>query len=100
MEKTLILTDELLLNKGFQKEKLPWYNDWYDDIQYEYRKEVPVIHSKDYYYLSITHLSNTKNRDWAVHVDNEVHSTSGKCDIQTIEQFNKFMELLDIDFKL
>lgn len=91
------ITRELLLNKGFTEDKVVWYEECPD---YVYTKEVPLFNSSNHYYISITTYSNTTNRDWSVHIDNEVHSTSGKCDIQTVEQFNLFMQLLDINFKL
>lgn len=41
-----------------------------------------------------------KGRDWTVHVDNCDRDTVAIVNIQTIEHFNKVMELLDIQFKL
>lgn len=42
----------------------------------------------------------TDDREWYVHVDNELSMTCGNLDIQTIYHFNQFLNLLDIDFKL
>jgi len=45
-------------------------------------------------------MSNTDNRDWTVHIDNDHLETIGSCDIQTIKHFNKFMDVLDIPYRL
>lgn len=43
---------------------------------------------------------NMAGRDWSLHVDNSSHSTIGCVDISTVEHFNTFMQLLEIDFRL
>lgn len=92
-----MITKELLIANGFTEKPLPYFKD---EKEVEYVRDVPLLYSDEEYHLSVTSYSNTVNRDWCLHVDNECFSTSGMVDIQTIYHFNTFMELLDIDFKL
>lgn len=56
---------------------------------------------KAYYHLEIYEdMSNIPFREWHVHVDNEFAMTTGALDFQTVEQFNTFMDLLDINFQI
>ena len=89
------ITKKILLRHNLQK-TVKQGLDW---IEYECEanlKEQPHI----YYRIRIINCSNTVGRDWFVHVDNDVCMTCGSLDVQTIEQFNTFMNLLDINFQL
>lgn len=52
------------------------------------------------HYIEFNHCSNMVDRDWNVHVDNEDFQSIGSANIQTVEQFNQLMNLLDIEFKI
>lgn len=93
------ITEKLLIDNGFEKiAECGFYNgDFHGAV---FRKTVP--HETHYYnyYLTIRDESNTPYRDWSIQVDNETHMTCGGIDLQTVEHFNTFMDLLDLDFKL
>lgn len=94
------ITEKILLRHNFNLQKIVKHgHDWPDWTEYECKanlKEQPHI----YYRIRIMNCSNTVGRDWFVHVDNDVCMTCGSLDVQTIEQFNTFMNLLDINFQL
>ena len=95
IEKNTSITSELLIKNGFKKK--------YDEILQEYIWDIFVPLKTDpntMYHLVIKNYSNTPNRNWYIHVDNEVCSSCGSLDIETIYHFNKFIRLLDIDFKI
>ena len=95
IEKNTSITGELLIKNGFKKK--------YDEILQEYIWDIFVPLKTDpntMYHLVIKNYSNTPNRNWYIHVDNEVCSSCGSLDIETIYHFNKFIRLLDIDFKI
>lgn len=52
------------------------------------------------YYISVKDISNYIGRGWNVHIDNQDWETIAYVDIETVEHFNKLMELMDIDFRL
>ena len=53
------------------------------------------------WYISFTYLlTNSISRDWCCHIDNSRHESIAFADIQTIEHFNKFMDLMDVDYRL
>ena len=95
IEKNTSITSELLIKNGFKKK--------YDEILQQDIWDISV-HLKSnpniMYHLKINNYSNTPNRNWYIHVDNEVFSSCGSLDIETIYHFNKFIRLLDIDFKM
>ena len=90
-----MITKELLLNNGFRVDPyLPLSIDFY-------KKEIPLkSNSNIKYRLTIWEESNTPGRDWCIQIDNEMCMSCGSLDLQTIEHFNTFMDLLDLDFKL
>lgn len=95
IEKNTSITGELLTKNGFKKK--------YDEILQEYIWDIFVplkTNPNTMYHLVIKNYSNTPNRNWYIHVDNEVCSSCGSLDIETIYHFNKFIRLLDIDFKM
>lgn len=95
IEKNTSITSELLIKNGFKKK--------YDEILQQDIWDIFVplkTNSNIMYHLVIKNYSNTPNRNWYIHIDNEVCSSCGSLDIETIYHFNKFIRLLDIDFKI
>ena len=50
--------------------------------------------------LDIDNGWNNRGTKWSVHIDNDACETIGYADIDTIEQFNKLMEIFDSKFRL
>lgn len=95
IEKSTSITSELLVKNGFKKE--------YDGILQEdiWDIFVPLKTNPNIrYHLEMNNYSNTPNRNWYIHVDNEVCSSCGSLDLETVSHFNKFMKLMDINFRL
>lgn len=82
----ITITEELLLKNGFEKRLLIEGNERYDDW-IEYKKEV------NGYFLEIRHCSNSVERDWFVHVDNNYHCSIGGIDIEYVHQLQNFCTL-------
>lgn len=84
------ITDDILLKAGF-----------YEDIRgfvKHYREQVIIVEEINHYELQ---RFVYKDRKWNLVVHNfDVCSNILEADIQTIVQFNRFMELMDIDFRL
>lgn len=79
----ITITEELLLKNGFKKRLLIEGNERYDDwVSYE--KEV------NGYFLEIRHCSNSIERDWYVHVDNNYRCGVGGIDIEYVHQLQNF----------
>lgn len=95
IEKSTNITDDILIKNGFEKK-------YFDQLEYFYYTKYVTLKSKPnvMYKLKIEEGSNTNDREWYMHVDNELSMTCGNLDIQTIYHFNQFLNLLDIDFKL
>ena len=53
----------------------------------------------DSYNISVKDISNAVNRNWNVHIDNKDWKNIASVDIDTVEHFNKLMDLMDINFK-
>lgn len=87
------ITEELLAKNGFIKRLLIESNEAYDDWV-EFYKEV------DGYHLSIRHCSNTIERDWYVHIDNEYRCSVGRMDIEFVHQLQNTMNILGVKLHL
>lgn len=72
--KPIALTEELLLIFGFKKEQ--------DNICGDYEYTIYIGE----YPIRINKYSNTINRDWNIHIDNNVHDTILSADIQYVHQ--------------
>ena len=89
----ITITEELLLKNGFVKELLIGGNERYDDwVSFE--KEV------NGYFLEIRHCSNSIERDWCVHVDNNYRCSVGGIDIEYVHQLQNFLTLLGINIDI
>ena len=87
----ITITEELLLKNGFIKELLIEGNERYDDWV-SYNKKV------NGYFLEIRHCSNSIERDWSVHVDNDHHCSIGGIDIEYVHQLQNFCMLCGFAF--
>ena len=89
----ITITEELLLKNGFEKRLLIEGNERYDDwVSYE--KEV------NGYFLEIRHCSNSIERDWSVHVDNDHRCSVGGVDVEYVHQLQNFLTLLWINIDI
>lgn len=89
----ITITEELLLKNGFVKELLIGGNERYDDwVEYE----------KDFngYVVSMRHCSNTIERDWYVHVDNNYRCCVGGVDIEYVHQLQNFCTLCGFEIEI
>ena len=89
----ITITEELLLKNGFVKELLIKGNERYDDWV-SYKKEV------NGYFLEIRHCSNSIERDWCVHVDNNYRCSVGGIDIEYVHQLQNFCTLCGFEIEL
>lgn len=98
------ITEDILINAGFEflkheTELLAEYektNHGIDNYK-TFRKwtddELPIK-------LDIENGYNNSGRKWHLHIDNDHCETIGCADIDTVEQFNKLMEVFDTNFRL
>lgn len=98
------LTEDILINAGFEfleheTELLAEYektNHGIDDYKM-FRKwtddELPIK-------LDIENGYNNSGRKWHLHIDNNTCETIGCADIDTVEQFNKLMEVFESKLRL
>ena len=89
----ITITEELLLKNSFIKELLIEGNERYDDWV-SYKKEV------NGYFLEIRHCSNSIERDWSVHVDNNYRCSVGSMDIEYVHQLQNFCMLCGFEIEL
>ena len=110
------ITAEYLEHYGWEQKEDPIIKSISDEdkkqlnsegIKYNWKEYTFVARNKDandntgYWFLTMRYeLSNTVGRDWSCHIDNSLHESVGCVDIGTIEQFNKYMDLMDIEYRL
>lgn len=87
------ISEELLLKNGFNKELLIEGMENYDDWV-SYKKEV------NGYFLDIRHCSNSIERDWYVHIDNDAHCSVGSMDIEYVHQLQNTCRLVGFEIEL
>lgn len=94
------ISKDLLLLNGFEECKyFPNVPEEKDDVYFRiwtgdahsYKIDVDDGHNGMYI--------NSDN-DWIVHIDNSSCSTVGHVELTTVEQFNKFMEVINSCFRL
>ena len=89
----ITITEDLLLKNGFTKELLIEGDERYDDwVRYE--KEV------NGYFLEMRHCSNSIERDWSIHVDNDHRCSVGGVDVEYVHQLQNFCTLCGFKFEL
>ena len=85
------ITKNILLENGWEyKNYRTIGTDFYD----HYFKSI----CDDKYHLSICPYSD--NSKWNVQIDDCDYEPMGNCNIQTIKQFNDFMKVFNISYKL
>lgn len=89
----ITITEELLLKNEFTKELLIEGNERYDDWV-SYKKEV------NGYFLEIRHCSNSIERDWSVHVDNDHRCSVGCVDVEYVHQLQNFCTLCGFEIEI
>lgn len=87
------INEELLLKNGFTKELLIEGMENYDDWV-SYKKQV------NGYFLDIRHCSNSIERDWYVHIDNESHCSVGSMDIEYVHQLQNICRLSGFEIEI
>ena len=87
------ISEELLLKNGFNKELLIEGMENYDDWV-SYKKEV------NGYFLDIRHCSNSIERDWYVHIDNDAHCSVGSMDIEYVHQLQNIVKVAGYEIEL
>lgn len=80
------LTIEILEKNGFEKS--------YDEIL-----EMQYYRSQDKT-IQITHFSNSVNKDWYVHIDNDCYDSIGSCDIQYVHELQNLLTLCNLDIEI
>lgn len=89
----MVLSEKIFLRNGFKEEMDTFFQEL-----------VPfscsITVDNKFHIVALKGCSNYIERDWTIHVDNVDMDTIGNVDIATLEQFNKFMEILDIEFQL
>lgn len=89
----ITITEELLLKNGFNKKLLIEGNEKYDDwVEFE----------KDFgkFFLSIRHCSNSIERDWSIHVDNDHHCSIGGMDIEYVHQLQNVIKIAGYEIEI
>ena len=87
------ITEDLLLKNGFTKKLLIEGNEKYDDwVEFE----------KDFgkFFLSIRHCSNSIERDWYVHIDNDYRCGVGGMDIEYVHQLQNVVKISGYEIEI
>lgn len=87
------ITEDLLLKNGFTKKLLVEGNEKYDDwVEFE----------KDFgkFFLSIRHCSNSIERDWYVHIDNDYRCGVGGMDIEYVHQLQNVVKIAGYEIEI
>ena len=100
----VLITKEILENAGFE------YMEQESKLCAEYEKNTYGITDFNSYRLwtedehpiklDIDNGWNNRGTKWSLHIDNDACETIGYADIDTLEQFNKLMEIFDSKFRL
>lgn len=85
------ITEEILLKAGFKE--ISKVNPRYTTF------ELTNLTNWDISITNYPFLSNYP-RKWSCEVNNNTNRYAAEADIQTIDHFNKLMDLMDIDFRL
>lgn len=79
--KPVSIDEEFLSDSGFKKETN-------EVIGTEYRLDTKKYHIK------VQRFSNTANREWSVHIDNDVYMSVGGGDVQYVHQLQNLVKVL------
>lgn len=87
------ITEEFLLKNGFEKELLIEGNERYDDW-------VEFTKFTNKHKISMRHCSNTIQRDWYCHIDNDYCCGVGGMDIEYVHQLQNVCTLAGFSLEL
>lgn len=62
----------------------------------QYKKDIKNYHVTITTFMIESLVSNTKGRDYSIHIDNADYQTIFSADIQTVEHINKALEYVDL----
>lgn len=104
MEEQILITEEMLLNAGFeyQEEASEMCKKAHLELYgvKEYKMFSKWTNDKSPIKLDIDNGWNNSAKHWHLHIDNCDCNTIGCADIDYTWQFNKLMEVFDSDFRL
>lgn len=87
------ITEELLVKNGFEKKLLIDGNEKYDDWV-EFEKDF------DKFFLSLRHCSNSIERDWYVHIDNDYRCGVGGMDVEYVHQLQNVCRVAGYELEI
>ena len=98
-ERITSLSDDILVNNGFEKK--------WDDILCIWEYHMTALqygNNKELFHIIVCEAfqgyTNYPGRNWNIHVDNcDMCSVAG-ISAETVRHFNKLMSLMDINFKI
>lgn len=103
LEKKTPLTKDIFIKNGFIEDtdpRLAQLSQYTESGEYyELTKEVTGINGS-IFYLSVKPIANYIGRNMCCHVDSSDRCTVGCVDLDNVRRFNKFMKLMDINFRL
>lgn len=88
------LTEDKLIECGFK------YLDYNTHDKKIFKPPLMKHVCNNLYHIRISDYSNHISREWYCHIDNEDFETIAGVSIDTIEQFNDLMKLMDIDYRI
>lgn len=98
MEEQILITEEMLLNAGFEYLGKQTHLELYGIKDYKvFRKWTD---DRSPIKLDIDNGWNNSGKHWHLHIDNSDCNTIGCADIDYVWQFNKLMEVFGSEFKL
>lgn len=106
VDKKLIITEQILKDNGFEEvtmsEMKQYHLDTYGQTNYsEWRLwTTDNINDEHCLKLDIDNGFNNRGTNWHLHIDNNVCSTIGSADINTVWEFNTLMEVFGSKFRI
>lgn len=106
MKNNTVITEELLIEAGFENITKDWEVEYYaenlDIPHYKcYRKWTNSVDDKNKCVkLDISNGLTNNDSLWHLHIDNNVCESIGTADIDKIWQFNMLMEVFGSNFRL
>lgn len=103
MEKKTPLSKDIFLKNGFIEDndslsaQLAQFTE--SGEYYDLEREVKSYNGSTFY-LNVKPISNYIGREFCCHIDSSDRCTVGCVDLDNVRRFNKFMKLMDINFRL
>lgn len=91
------VTEEILNKIGFKEDTEPFIKSYYKGKVFEYRKVINNCFIKIQ-----SGMSNSNDRDWYCHIDNNAHQTIGGFDFQYLHELQNGIRLItksDLEIK-